>query len=448
MRIFRSRFFRYITYKLRLPTDEKNIQVTTENIKSGAVLTGVNLWVLVCAIFIASLGLNTNSTAVIIGAMLISPLMGPIMGFGFGLGANDFHLIKKSLRNFAIMVLISVSTSAIFFLISPVKEAGSELLGRTAPTVYDVFIALFGGTAGIIAGASKLRRGNVVPGVAIATALMPPLCTVGYGISHLNWQYAAGAFYLFIINSVFIALATYFIVTILGYPDVEERTVGKRRIRFLITFIIILMIAPSVYITYHIVKKYIEKQNAESFVKKELQSTDHLVVTSQFEYRPSGSRLEVVMVGDAIDSADKVTLQEKLKDYGIPNCNLIIHQGPDSRAAAKGMFDDLNSDMNLNRLSIKDMYLKMDSLQRQLGKIAIPDSLQASVAREIMKSDSSFYRMSLRRILSYNPQKNGNDTLWQALVRFRNPITFQRQLQLEEWLQKRLSTQNVTVIVE
>lgn len=448
MAIFRSRLFRYITYKLRLPSDEKNIQVTTENIKSGAVLTGVNLWVLVSAIFIASLGLNTNSTAVIIGAMLISPLMGPIMGFGFGLGTNDFQLIKKSLRNFAIMVFMSVATSTLFFLVSPVKEAGSELLGRTSPTIYDVFIAFFGGLAGIIAGSSKLRRGNVIPGVAIATALMPPLCTMGYGIGHLNWEYAAGAFYLFCINSVFIALATYFIVTLLGYPDVEERTNGKRGIRVLISLIIVLMIAPSVYLTYHIIKKHIQKRHAETFVRQELQNADRLVVTSQFEYKPKGSRLEVVLVGNAVDSIGEIELEKKMKQYGIENCELIIHQGPDSRAAAKGMFDELNTDMNLNRLSIKDMYLKMDSLQRQLGKVAIPDSLQASVAREIKARDSTFVRMSLRRILSFNPSRDGTDTLWQALVRYNRPVTFQQQLQLEEWLQNRLRSYNVTVIVE
>lgn len=175
------RNYRIILRKLRLPRDKENIAITTENIKNSAVLTGVNLWVLVGAILTASLGLNINSTAVIIGAMLISPLMGPIMGFGFGLGTNDGNLLNKSIRNFIIMVVISVTASTIFFLVSPVKEAGSELLGRTSPTIYDVLIAFFGGMAGIIAGASKLRSGNVVPGVAIATALMPPLCTMGYG---------------------------------------------------------------------------------------------------------------------------------------------------------------------------------------------------------------------------------------------------------------------------
>ncbi|MCB0776404.1 MAG: DUF389 domain-containing protein [Chitinophagaceae bacterium] len=448
MRLFRSRFFRYIIYKLRLPNDEENIRVTTENIHSGSVLTGVNLWVLVAAIFIASLGLNTNSTAVIIGAMLISPLMGPIMGFGLGLGTNDFHLVKKALRNFITMVIISVATSTIYFFISPVKEAGSELLGRTSPTLYDVMIAFFGGVAGIIAGASKLRRGNVVPGVAIATALMPPLCTMGYAISSFNWYYALGAFYLFMINSVFIGIATYLVVTLLGYPSVEDNTDNQRRLKWIIPVIIVLMIAPSIYLTYHIVKKYFYKQSAESFIDKEMNTSDYLVVTSQFEYKPGNSRLEVVTVGDAIDSTEFEALRVKMKKYGLDHCKLILHQGPDSRAAAKGMFEELNSDLKLSQGSINDMYLKMDSLQRQLAKIAVPDSLQADIARKIRTTDTTLIRVSVNHVLSFNPEKNGNDTLWRVLFGFKRPITYQRENQLKDWLMTRLKSKNVIVLTE
>lgn len=448
MPLFKSRLFRYIIYKLRLPNDEENIRVTTENIHSGSVLTGVNLWVLVAAIFIASLGLNTNSTAVIIGAMLISPLMGPIMGFGLGLGTNDFNLVKKALRNFMIMVVISVTTSTIFFFISPVKQAGSELLGRTSPTLYDVLIAFFGGVAGIIAGASKLRSGNVVPGVAIATALMPPLCTMGYAISSFNWYYALGAFYLFMINSVFIGIATYLVVSLLGYPNVEEKTGNHKKLRLIIPAIIILMIAPSIYLTYHIVKKYFYKQSAEKFIEKEMNKTDFLVVTSQFEYKAGSSRLEVVTVGDAIDSTKYQELRNKMKNYGLNHCNLIIHQGPDSRAAAKGMFEELNSDLKLSQGSINDMYLKMDSLQRQLAKVAVPDSLQADIARKIRATDTTLIRVAVNHVLSFNPEKNGNDTLWRVLFGFTQPISYQRENQLKDWLMVRLKSKNVIVLTE
>ncbi|HQX97835.1 MAG TPA: DUF389 domain-containing protein, partial [Chitinophagaceae bacterium] len=361
--------------KIRLPRDKENIAITTENIKNGAVLTGVNLWVLVGAVFIASLGLNTNSTAVVIGAMLISPLMGPIMGLGLGLGTNDFTLVNKSIRNFLIMFVLSVTASSLFFLISPVKEAGSELLGRTSPTVYDVLIAFFGGMAGIIAGASKLRNGNVIPGVAIATALMPPLCTMGYGISHLNWQYTAGAFYLFMINSVFIALATYFIVSLLNYPDVEESDPKrKKRLRIIIPFIIALMIAPSVYLTYHIVKKYFYEHNAENFMTKEIVDGKHIIVTSKMEYDLGKSELKVVVVGEPYDSLGIIELKDKMKEYGLVNTKLSLYQGDDGRVAARDMFGALDKDMQSTRSSIKDIYLTMDSIRHKLNKVAVLDT--------------------------------------------------------------------------
>ena len=423
--------------KIRLPRDK-------ENIRNGAVLTGVNLWVLVGAIFIASLGLNTNSTAVIIGAMLISPLMGPIMGFGLGLGTNDFALVNKSVRNFLIMFVLSATASSLFFLISPVKEAGSELLGRTSPTVYDVLIAFFGGMAGIIAGASKLRSGNVIPGVAIATALMPPLCTMGYGISHLNWQYTAGAFYLFMINSVFIALATYFIVSLLNYPDVEESDPKrKKRLRVIIPFIIALMIAPSIYLTYHIVKKYFYEQNAESFMNKEIVDGKHIIVTSKMDYNLGKSQLKVVVVGEPYDSLGIVELKEKMKGYGLVNTKLTLYQGDDGRVAARDMFGALDQDMQSTRSSIKDIYLTMDSIRQKVNKVAVLDSLQATIAREIKKSDSTLNRFTLRRVFSFNPSRNANDTIWYALASYREPLTFAKKFGIEEWLKRRLKSPNV-----
>lgn len=192
---------------------------TIESIRKGIEFKGTNLWVLIFATFVASLGLNTNSTAVIIGAMLISPLMGPIMGFGLGLGISDFDLIKRSFRNFATATVFSVITSTLFFLISPISEAQSELLARTQPTVYDVLIAFFGGLAGIVASSTK-SKGNVIPGVAIATALMPPLCTAGFGLASGNLYYFFGAFYLYFINTVFISLATYVVVRLYN-PQIE-----------------------------------------------------------------------------------------------------------------------------------------------------------------------------------------------------------------------------------
>lgn len=196
-------FKNYLRGILDPSEDRESETETIENICRGINFRGSNLWVLIFAIFIASLGLNVNSTAVIIGAMLISPLMGPIMGIGLGLGINDFELIKKAFRNLAIATVFGILTSTFYFLISPLNEARSELLARTTPTIYDVLIAFFGGMAGVVASSTRLK-GNVIPGVAIATALMPPLCTAGFGIASGNFTYFFGAFYLYMINSVLI----------------------------------------------------------------------------------------------------------------------------------------------------------------------------------------------------------------------------------------------------
>lgn len=203
--------------KFKLDSEKESLKTVITNIDNGVVFRGTNLWVLIFAIFVASLGLNVNSTAVIIGAMLISPLMGPIMGIGLGMGINDLVLLKRAINNFAIATGVALTTSTLFFLLSPLNDAHSEILARTSPTIYDVLIAFFGGFAGIVATSSK-QKGNVIPGVAIATALMPPLCTAGYGLATLQLQFFYGAFYLFIINTVFIALATFIIVRLLHFP--------------------------------------------------------------------------------------------------------------------------------------------------------------------------------------------------------------------------------------
>ena len=185
--------------------DEQEI---IESVKKGIFFKGFNLWVLVFAIFVASLGLNVNSTAVIIGAMLISPLMGPIIGMGLAVGISDFDMLKRSFKHYLLSAGVSVVTATIYFLLSPINEAQSELLARTSPNIYDVLIAFFGGMAGVVAICAK-EKGNVIPGVAIATALMPPLCTAGYGLSQGEWMYFLGALYLFFINTVFISFATF-----------------------------------------------------------------------------------------------------------------------------------------------------------------------------------------------------------------------------------------------
>jgi uncharacterized hydrophobic protein (TIGR00271 family) len=207
--------------RFSLERDKDDPQAILSAIERDVSFRGINLWVLIAAVVIASVGLNVNSTAVIIGAMLISPLMGPIVGIGVSLATYNLPLLNKSLRNFLVAVFFSIFTSALYFWVSPLKEAGSELIARTSPSVWDVVIAFFGGLAGIIAAASREKKITVIAGVAIATALMPPLCTVGYGIASLQPQFIAGAFYLFSINAVFISAAAYLIAQLLRFPKVE-----------------------------------------------------------------------------------------------------------------------------------------------------------------------------------------------------------------------------------
>ena len=205
----------FLRGRFSLDEDKAQRDEVVASISKGVVFRGVNLWVLIFATMIASLGLNVNSAAVIIGAMLISPIMGPIMGIGLSLGINDFELLKKSLRNYALMFVVAIVTSTAYFLVSPLSSNSSELLARTVPTTYDVLIALFGGLAGIVAQTRQDRTSTVIPGVAIATALIPPLCTAGFGLATGQIRFFFGAFYLFFINSVFIALATYAMVRFL-----------------------------------------------------------------------------------------------------------------------------------------------------------------------------------------------------------------------------------------
>ena len=247
-----SRFLR-ILVNMR---DHVDVDAAAINIRNGIHFRGPNVYILACAIIIASVGLNLNSIPVIIGAMLISPVMGPILGFGLGLGTNDTALVKEALKNFAVMVVISILASSLFYLVSPLELVQqTELLARTNPTLYDVFIALFGGFAGILENSRKEKGGTVIPGVAIATALMPPLCTVGYGLSHLDWHFIVGAFYLFIINTVFITLATFVSVRyLLHFTPVGDDEAKRRRNARWITLILILLLVPSVFSAIEMIK--------------------------------------------------------------------------------------------------------------------------------------------------------------------------------------------------
>jgi uncharacterized hydrophobic protein (TIGR00271 family) len=254
--------------RFSLHEDQADELETIEQTRKGAEFRGFNLWVLIFAILIASIGLNVNSVAVIIGAMLISPLMAPIMSVGMGIGIWDLEMLKKGLRNLAFATLVSVLVSTLYFWISPLKDSTPELIARTTPTIWDLLIALFGGLAGIVAS-SRRDKSNAIPGVAIATALMPPLCTVGYGIANGEWSMALGAFFLYYINSVFISLSTFGIVRLLNYPKVQHPdAVARRRIHWSIQTVVWVAIIPSFYIGW----QWADRSWTERIVRTEVQS--------------------------------------------------------------------------------------------------------------------------------------------------------------------------------
>ena len=320
---------------------------TIESIRKGIEFKGTNLWVLIFATFVASLGLNTNSTAVIIGAMLISPLMGPIMGFGLGLGISDFDLIKRSFRNFATATVFSVITSTLFFLISPISEAQSELLARTQPTVYDVLIAFFGGLAGIVASSTK-SKGNVIPGVAIATALMPPLCTAGFGLASGNLYYFFGAFYLYFINTVFISLATYVVVRLLKYP--KKVFLNKQREKIVTRYvgvIVFFTIVPSLFLSYNLIRASYFNDRVRTFVADELSFPNTQILSKTVTDTSDKKEVKVVLIGETVPETMIANARAKMPKYGLKNVGLVVQQGFGQEAT------DINE---LKSLLMQDLY--------------------------------------------------------------------------------------------
>lgn len=333
--------------RFSLQKEKEDYATVIETIEQGVVFKGTNLWVLIFAVFIASLGLNVNSTAVIIGAMLVSPLMGPIMGVGLAMGINDLALLKKSAKNFLFAVGVSLFTSTFYFFLSPLNEAHSEILARTTPNIYDVLIAFFGGLAGILATSSKLK-GNVIPGVAIATALMPPLCTAGYGLASGNWQFFSGALYLFFINTVFIALSTFVTVRFLGFPNKEFIDVKtKKKVHNWIGFIVILTLVPSIYFGYEFIKEIRFKTQANKFITEQVNLKNNFIISKKLLYKEQ--LIELVIGGKKVDSSEIITLKNNLKAYNLETAKLIIKEG-------FSFSNDVDTKINTSRDRILEEY--------------------------------------------------------------------------------------------
>ena len=332
-----------------------------DQINSGITFRGGNLWVLIFAILIASLGLNVNSTAVIIGAMLISPLMGPIIGMGFALGTNDLDMLKRAAKNYAISTLISILTATLYWFLTPLSDAQSELLARTSPTLYDVLIAFCGGAAGIIALCTK-GKSNVIPGVAIATALMPPLCTAGFGLGTGHIMYFLGAFYLFFINTVFICLATLGGVKLMHFKKKVFLTPEReRRVRQIVTTVVVVTMIPAAIVTANIVKKSIFDSNVSRFVKSELSQTGTQVISTDVD--KENLTLRVVAVGREFGDAAIRQAESQMGNYSLDKYRLTIIQGAQSDSILL-----LNNKLSQISASREEEHRRMQELSQQVGQ--------------------------------------------------------------------------------
>lgn len=415
-------------------------------IRDGVTFRGTNILILILAIFIASLGLNTNSTAVIIGAMLISPLMGPIIGIGLGVGVRDFDLIKRALRNLLMATGFSVLTSTLYFLISPVGEGHSELLARTSPTIYDVLIGFFGGGAGIIAIGSK-SKGNVIPGVAIATALMPPLCTAGYGLASWQPTYFFGAFYLFLINSIYIALATFIGVKLMHYHPVEtDNPQRARKVRRIVYTVAILTLLPSLYLTYNMLRMSRLNSNAERFVAEECRFQSTKVLGSDIHIDHGVRTLTITLIGKVLPADSlNIALSSRLQFYGLAGTQLNIIQGdtPDLSAIQGSSVRDI---YELAQNSIASRQATIDSLQAVISAARLNDTISGRIAPEVRVLFPQVQELAVSRAVFGDISTATLDTVNVALVSYSSPLPAARQRELKQYLEARLRLKSVSLI--
>lgn len=299
-----------------------DVNGTIERISSGVSFKGYNSWILFCSVILASIGLDVNSVAVIIGAMLISPLMSPILGVGLSVGIHDKELFLRSLRNLGIATLISLTGSTLYFLSTPFGDITSELLGRTHPTLLDVMVAFFGGVAGIVS-MSRSESTNAIPGVAIATALMPPLCTAGYGLASGRWEFFLGAFYLFFINAIFIALATYLLVKYLKFPIKQyvDKQLQRRYTR-LSWFFVSLSLIPSFYFLYTVYKDNSTKKTIETLVIKQLEKDGNEILKWNLDNTDSVKYIEVYYSGNPLQRQTLQAMEETCRANGLNKCRI------------------------------------------------------------------------------------------------------------------------------
>ncbi|SFN41685.1 uncharacterized hydrophobic domain-containing protein [Chryseobacterium oleae] len=420
-------FFNFIN----LHNGEEKKDKVLDNVTSNISFRGSNLWILACAIIIASVGLNVNSTAVIIGAMLISPLMGPIVGAGFALGTDDFPLLKKSIKNLLIATVVSLLVSAVYFYLSPFKDVQSELLARTAPNIYDVLIAFFGGLVGVIA-ITRVEKGNPIPGVAIATALMPPLCTAGFGLATFNFSYFFGAFYLYTINCFFICIATFLVVKYLKYPSSLIGNKYEKRIRYSISFLMIVMIVPSFYLAYNLYNEKKFTKTAEQFIQKEFDNNGYTVIYKKINYHLNPRTIDVAFINKKFTPAEVEAYNKMLISSGLSNTKLNIRQN------TSDLKSEILSEINKADRHISEKDIAISQLRQQLDMYKISDS---TLMKELQILYPDMKRISYGKIEQY-PHTDSMKLQFVIIYSGENI----NEPQLKSWLRQRLHEENIEVV--
>ena len=439
---FTKRAKRFMRERLSL-TDYTDVQAASANIRSNIPFRGPNIYILFVAIVIASVGLNVNSIPVIIGAMLISPLMSPIIGFGLGLGTNDTDLLLASLKNLGIMFVISLLASTLYFLATPLEtDNPTELLARTNPSVYDVLIAFFGGIAGILE-LSRKEKGTVLSGVAIATALMPPLCTVGYGIANLNWHYAGGALYLFFINCIFIALATFLAVKYLRFPVVEERDGTSRRRIISYGLLILVVLVPSFFTAYSIVRENRFTTEARHFVKENQAIGGTYIYDYSTDMSVKPYTLTLRLAGEALSTEARAQLYANAEKHGISHAQILFADDATIEVRRLNEREIMRDWLASTEAQLRQRDDSIRALRQQLDAYKALVLPTEQISAELRAQWSSIDRITLARadstvllVISEKP----------AASHKKETLTHEDLARMEQWLAIRLNVPSVQVI--
>ena len=428
-------------------TNDVDIPAASENIRKNIPFRGPNVYILFVAIIIASVGLNVNSIPVIIGAMLISPLMGPITGLGLGLGTNDRELVLFSIKNLLVMVGISLLAATLYFILTPLEiDNPTELLARTRPTIYDVFIALFGGLAGVLETARK-EKGTVLSGVAIATALMPPLCTVGYGIANLSWQYTIGALFLFSINCIFIAMAAYLMAKFLKFP---VKTVEQHRTRYFILSyaLVILLAATSIFTGYHVIRENDFTKMANQFVKKNQNIGKTYIYDSQVNIDTKPYMLELRLAGETLNEDTKEMLLRDAENYGIMRSQIVIHE---DATVQVDRFNETEIVKNLMATNASNVQVRDDSikvLNAQIAHYKQQELPAKQLAEELQVQLPSITRLTLARGTALEQNVVMSEEQVVVVAHCSEMPSEEEKVRVYEWLKIRLQVEDLEIIFD